>query len=99
VIFVIAENCWEDCRLRNDLLEMTNLQIGINDLDYPEPVVCEERKRLERLYLDAVRKNAVAGAHLLNTKSEAWQEATKDTRAACDVALANLNRHREEHGC
>ena len=78
---------------------MSNAQIGIGDPDYSEPEVCEERKRLERLYLDAVRKNAVAGAHLLNTKSEAWREATKDTRAACDVALANLNRHREEHGC
>jgi hypothetical protein len=62
-------------------------------------VVCEERKRLEKLYRDAVRKNTVAGAHILNTKSEAWREATKDTRAGCDVALANLNRHREEHGC
>jgi hypothetical protein len=78
---------------------MANAHIGIGDPDYSEPVVCEERKRLERLYLDAVRQNAVAGAHLLNTKSEAWREATKDTRAACDVALANLNRHREEHGC
>jgi hypothetical protein len=36
---------------------------------------------------------------ILNTKSEAWREATKEARAACDVALADLNQHREEHGC
>jgi hypothetical protein len=62
-------------------------------------VPCEERKRLEKVYLDAVRKNGMAGAHILTTNSEAWLEATKETRAACDVALADLHQHREEHGC
>lgn len=66
---------------------------------YSRPVPCEERKRLESIYIDAVRKNVKAGAHILDTKSEAWREATKETSAACDVALENLNRHREEHGC
>jgi hypothetical protein len=66
---------------------------------YSSPVPCEERKRLEKIYFDAVRNNAIAGAHILNTKSEAWREATKETRAACDVALEALNRHRERHGC
>ena len=60
---------------------------------------CEERKRLANAYLDAVRKTAIAGMRILNTKTEAWRDATKETRVACDVALADLNRHREEHGC
>jgi hypothetical protein len=66
---------------------------------YSSPMPCEERKRLESIYLDAVRKNAMAGVHILDAKSKAWQEATKETSAACDVALANLNDHREKHGC
>ena len=60
---------------------------------------CEERKRLANVYLDSVRKNAMAGARILTTNSKAWLEATKETRPACDVALADLKRHREEHGC
>ncbi len=66
---------------------------------YSSPVLCEERQLLAKVYLDAVRKNSIAGMRILNTKSEAWREATKETRAACDVTLADLNRHREEHGC
>ncbi len=66
---------------------------------YSSPMPCEERKRLAKVYLDAVRKTSIAGLRILNAKSEAWREATKETRAACDVTLANLNRHREEHGC
>ena len=62
-------------------------------------MLCEERQPLVKAYVDAVRKNAQAGAHILDTKTEAWREATKETRVACDVALADLNRHREEHGC
>ena len=60
---------------------------------------CEERKQLAKVYLDAVRKTAIAGMRILNTKSDAWRDATKVARAACDVALTDLNRHREEHGC
>ena len=60
---------------------------------------CEERKRLAEVYLDAVRKTAIAGMRILNTKTEAWREATEETRLACDVALADLNRYREQHGC
>jgi hypothetical protein len=66
---------------------------------YSSPVPCEQRRRLATVYLDAVRKNGMAGAHIMNTKSKAWREATKETRPACDVALADLNQHREEHGC
>jgi hypothetical protein len=66
---------------------------------YSRPVPCEERKRFEQVYLDAVRKNVMSGARILNTKSEAWREATKKTRAASDVALADLNQHRKKHGC
>ncbi len=60
---------------------------------------CEERMRLAKVYLEAVRKNSIAGMRILNTKSEAWREATKETRAACDAALAELNRHRTQHAC
>jgi hypothetical protein len=66
---------------------------------YSSPVPCEERKRLEKVYLEAVRKNVMAGAHVLNSKSAAWREATKTTRAACDATLADLNGHRGKHGC
>jgi hypothetical protein len=61
--------------------------------------LCEERKQLAMVYLGAVRKTAVAGMRILNAKSEGWREATLETRAACDVAVADLNRHLEEHGC
>lgn len=60
---------------------------------------CEERKRLAKVYFDAVRKTAVAGMRILDAKSEEWREATEETRTACDIALADLNRHRKKHGC
>lgn len=66
---------------------------------YSSPVPCEERQRLERVYIDSVRRNAKAGAHVLNTKSDEWREATKETCAECDIALEDLERHRKEHGC
>jgi hypothetical protein len=63
---------------------------------YSRPVPCEERKRFEQVYLDAVRKNVMSGARILNTKSEAWREATKETRAACEQECRRLlNRSRQ----
>jgi hypothetical protein len=60
---------------------------------------CEQRDRLQKIYLDAVMQNDRAGLHFSDIQSEAWQEATKDTREDCEEALADLNRHMGEHGC
>jgi hypothetical protein len=60
---------------------------------------CEERERLEKIYLAAVVRNAKAGLGIADMRSEAWREATKDTRDACEEALEQLNAHRREHGC
>jgi hypothetical protein len=62
-------------------------------------VLCEERKQLVKIYVDAVRNTTIAGMRILDAKSEAWREATREARAACDVALTDLNAHREAHGC
>ena len=61
--------------------------------------LCEERLRLTRLYLDAVTLNQAEARTVADMKSEAWREATKETREACTVALADLNDHRKQHGC
>jgi hypothetical protein len=60
---------------------------------------CEERLRLTTIYFDAIEKNNLAGNVAPDPKSEAWREATKDTRTLCEYALAELNQHRREHGC
>jgi hypothetical protein len=62
-------------------------------------VLCEERARLEKIYLDAVLELSSAGVHIADMKSEAWREATKETREACQGTLADLNDHRKGHGC
>ncbi len=61
--------------------------------------LCEERLRLTKLYIDAVTLNQAAGRGIADMKSEAWREATRETRADCEMALAELNAHRREHGC
>jgi hypothetical protein len=60
---------------------------------------CEERARLLAIYLAAVVENAVAGRNIAKVRSEAWREATRETRRARDEALKALNRHTAEHGC
>jgi len=62
-------------------------------------VSCKERDRLVYLYLDAVAQNIEAGKAYLDMRTYQWREATKETRAVCEDALADLNRHRAEHGC
>jgi hypothetical protein len=47
----------------------------------------------------AVVPNVYAGKDVADMKSEAWREATKKTREACQEALDDLNSHRREHGC
>jgi hypothetical protein len=52
-----------------------------------------------KVYLDAVFRNRQAGGTIADMKSEAWREATRVTRIDCEMALAELNAHRREHGC
>jgi hypothetical protein len=67
------------------------------------PVYCKQRERLIKLHLAAVAKNAEAGETLAESRGkgwrEAWLEATREARRACRETLADLNRHRAEHGC
>jgi hypothetical protein len=58
---------------------------------------CAEMERLNRVYLDAVSKVFTAG-RAVPTNSE-WRAATERARADCMGALAELKRHKEEHGC
>jgi phosphopantetheine adenylyltransferase len=60
---------------------------------------CAERLRLQKMYLDAITENFMAGIKIADAKSEAWREATKDTRVVCEETLTNLNSHRSKHGC
>jgi hypothetical protein len=62
-------------------------------------VQCEERERLNRVYLDAAAKISASGKKVLDTKSVAWKEATRHSRATSKAALEALKRHRKEHGC
>jgi hypothetical protein len=62
-------------------------------------VPCEERDRLNRAYLEATTKVFGAGKVVPNMTSSKWREATQRARAACKAALADLNRHKKEHGC
>jgi hypothetical protein len=62
-------------------------------------VPCEEGDRLNRAYLEAVTKVFDAGKMVPNITSSKWREATLKARLACKAALADLNRHRKEHGC
>jgi hypothetical protein len=61
--------------------------------------VCRERERLIAAYMSAVVNVSEAGFAIADMKSEAWREATEETREACRNALEDLNSHRREHGC
>jgi hypothetical protein len=69
----------------------------------PDPVHCEERERLISLHVAAVARHNEADQAVAEPKSEggreARQEAMKQTRRVCRETLADLNRHRAEHGC
>ena len=60
---------------------------------------CDERERLTTIYLATVEANNEASRTVADMKSDAWREATKEARAACEDALERLNAHRREHGC
>jgi hypothetical protein len=65
----------------------------------PCPSALPERKRLTNLYLESVVKNNEAGKAATDMKSLVSRDATKETREAYQDALADLNAHRQEHGC
>ena len=62
-------------------------------------MVCEERDRLKRLYVDAITTLAEDGKEIPDMQSEEWRHATEGARAACQTILGALNQHRQEHGC
>jgi hypothetical protein len=62
-------------------------------------MICEVRDRLNRAYLEATTTIFVAGKAIPNMTSAKWKEATLKARALCKTALADLNRHKKEHGC
>jgi hypothetical protein len=65
----------------------------------PTKVPCTELERLNRIYLDAVTKVFGAGKVVPNTTSSDWRAATEMARSDCRAALAELKRHKKEHGC
>jgi hypothetical protein len=62
-------------------------------------VICPERERLNRIYLDAASKIEESGGRIADMTSGKWKEATSAARAASKAALEALKRHRKEHGC
>jgi len=71
---------------------------------YSGLMYCEERERLTSIYLVAVAENNEAASAMATLNAEgwrddAWREEMKEIRAACEVALRELDRHRVEHGC
>ena len=62
-------------------------------------MLCEERDRLKRLYLDAIATLAEDGKAIANKEGAEWRRATEGARAACQAILGALNQHRTEHGC
>jgi hypothetical protein len=62
-------------------------------------VQCEERKRLNRIYLEAAAKIQESGSRIADMTNAKWKEATSGSRATSKAALEALNRHRKEHGC
>jgi hypothetical protein len=62
-------------------------------------VPCEQRDRLMRLYLDAVRKLNELRQTVPNPGNEKRREATEEMKDACRAVLADLAAHRKGHGC
>jgi hypothetical protein len=67
------------------------------------PVYCEQRERLISAHHTAIDANAEAERAVTERKGEgwreAWLEAKTEARRRCRETLADLNRHRAEHGC
>jgi hypothetical protein len=62
-------------------------------------VPCEERDRLNSAYLAAASNVFSAGKAVPKMTSTKWREAIQEARAMCKAALADLKRHKKEHGC
>ncbi len=61
--------------------------------------VCEVRETLTQAYLDATEANRKASESVGDMHAPEWLEATKETRLACETALAALKLHIREHEC
>jgi hypothetical protein len=63
----------------------------------PDPpcVPCEERDRLNRVYLDATTKVFGAGKEVPNITSAKWRKRPQKARTACKAALADLKTSQE----
>lgn len=76
------------------------LHSSLSSVPHPTPLVgCEERQRLILIYLDATEAHRKASESVDGVQSPVWLEATKETRQACERALAALKLHIREHGC
>lgn len=66
-------------------------------------VPCEECQQLTLVYMSALARKAEveqAAATLKSVKLRIkHHEEAQALQTACENALAELNRHREEHGC
>jgi len=67
------------------------------------PVPCEEHQRLISVHLAAVARLNEADEAVAKSRGqggwEVWHEAAKEARRVCREILADLDRHRQEHGC
>jgi hypothetical protein len=66
-------------------------------------MLCIERRRLVSIYIAVIAKNYEARNVIPSLHGKGWREeqrdATKNIHVACETAIADLNRHRAEHGC
>lgn len=62
-------------------------------------VFCEEREALTQAYLDATQANRKASYAIDEVQGSEWSKATEQTRQACDLALAALKLHINDHKC
>ena len=62
-------------------------------------VRCEARERLTQIYLDATENSRKASESVEDIHAPEWLDATKETRQACQSALAELKLHIREHKC
>jgi hypothetical protein len=60
---------------------------------------CEEREALTLAYLDATQANRKASYSIDEVQGSEWSKATEQTRRACDLALAALKLHIDDHKC
>ena len=62
-------------------------------------MLCKERDRLNRAYIDALAEHLRASESVPEMGSEAWKAATHETRKRVQAAREELNKHKLEHEC